>query len=644
MSHNEILKNETSPPNETNTTDDIVPTNHNVNDEKENSKDTNDSSPFDFDDFTNNSEDFINYSNIRSESNKNSMIQIKDNKNPVINEKAESTKSDFELSNNVFTISSISSNSEDKLLLLKTQTLSDQNKNIFSENSTSSMIDFGSISVTSAASSIKSISTSSPKNSTNRILNNIQKAKSPGNLKSDAIRRAISKKNSLQAQFNAISVQRKQLSERENDLQEKIDILNERSGETMRILDSKKDILISENDELRMQYERYPTVEYLSKQLAIITEILETLDDNDIDNNIDYEDVEDNSDSDTSSEIKVKNDAKKVKSNQQRNYNRKKKRRVLDENTMRKIGVLQKSNEDLSILPERLNYLVNRLDTMKSALIALTPSSAPMLISNNSDDNIDPEQQKKMLQEEKEKRELMRKIKLLKISMKASFNRTQFQCENLKTDIQRLINECETIKTVNNNLPKLHRNRSQNNSRINTPNKSSPNSSSDTSNDKSESTEEFFFKIKDSELRSTSNSTPNTSIKEETNSIVTLTPTREKSDNSDNSISKPKSNDSLNSNVNNESDSADFTQEDLDKYKEGYALSALSYLDIFDKDVKHMLKNAGGDISNLHFNGNNEYEYNGFRFKVSKKEKKLYAFSDGDTVLLPIFLSNIVYL
>ncbi|KAK8894776.1 hypothetical protein M9Y10_023213 [Tritrichomonas musculus] len=644
MSHNEILKNETSPPNETNTTDDIVPTNHNVNDEKENSKDTNDSSPFDFDDFTNNSEDFINYSNIRSESNKNSMIQIKDNKNPVINEKAESTKSDFELSNNVFTISSISSNSEDKLLLLKTQTLSDQNKNIFSENSTSSMIDFGSISVTSAASSIKSISTSSPKNSTNRILNNIQKAKSPGNLKSDAIRRAISKKNSLQAQFNAISVQRKQLSERENDLQDKIDILNERSGETMRILDSKKDILISENDELRMQYERYPTVEYLSKQLAIITEILETLDDNDIDNNIDYEDVEDNSDSDTSSEIKVKNDAKKVKSNQQRNYNRKKKRRVLDENTMRKIGVLQKSNEDLSILPERLNYLVNRLDTMKSALIALTPSSAPTLISNNSDDNIDPEQQKKMLQEEKEKRELMRKIKLLKISMKASFNRTQFQCENLKTDIQRLINECETIKTVNNNLPKLHRNRSQNNSRINTPNKSSPNSSSDTSNDKSESTEEFFFKIKDSELRSTSNSTPNTSIKEETNSIVTLTPTREKSDNSDNSISKPKSNDSLNSNVNNESDSADFTQEDLDKYKEGYALSALSYLDIFDKDVKHMLKNAGGDISNLHFNGNNEYEYNGFRFKVSKKEKKLYAFSDGDTVLLPIFLSNIVYL
>lgn len=644
MSHNEILKNETSPPNETNTTDDIVPTNHNVNDEKENSKDTNDSSPFDFDDFTNNSEDFINYSNIRSESNKNSMIQIKDNKNPIINEKAESTKSDFELSNNVFTISSISSNSEDKLLLLKTQTLSDQNKNIFSENSTSSMIDFGSISVTSAASSIKSISTSSPKNSTNRILNNIQKAKSPGNLKSDAIRRAISKKNSLQAQFNAISVQRKQLSERENDLQDKIDILNERSGETMRILDSKKDILISENDELRMQYERYPTVEYLSKQLAIITEILETLDDNDIDNNIDYEDVEDNSDSDTSSEIKVKNDAKKVKSNQQRNYNRKKKRRVLDENTMRKIGVLQKSNEDLSILPERLNYLVNRLDTMKSALIALTPSSAPTLISNNSDDNIDPEQQKKMLQEEKEKRELMRKIKLLKISMKASFNRTQFQCENLKTDIQRLINECETIKTVNNNLPKLHRNRSQNNSRINTPNKSSPNSSSDTSNDKSESTEEFFFKIKDSELRSTSNSTPNTSIKEETNSIVTLTPTREKSDNSDNSISKPKSNDSLNSNVNNESDSADFTQEDLDKYKEGYALSALSYLDIFDKDVKHMLKNAGGDISNLHFNGNNEYEYNGFRFKVSKKEKKLYAFSDGDTVLLPIFLSNIVYL
>lgn len=644
MSHNEILKNETSPPNETNTTDDIVPTNHNVNDEKENSKDTNDSSPFDFDDFTNNSEDFINYSNIRSESNKNSIIQIKDNKNPINNEKAESTKSDFELSNNVFTISSISSNSEDKLLLLKTQTLSDQNKNIFSENSTSSMIDFGSISVTSAASSIKSISTSSPKNSTNRILNNIQKAKSPGNLKSDAIRRAISKKNSLQAQFNAISVQRKQLSERENDLQDKIDILNERSGETMRILDSKKDILISENDELRMQYERYPTVEYLSKQLAIITEILETLDDNDIDNNIDYEDVEDNSDSDTSSEIKVKNDAKKVKSNQQRNYNRKKKRRVLDENTMRKIGVLQKSNEDLSILPERLNYLVNRLDTMKSALIALTPSSAPTLISNNSDDNIDPEQQKKMLQEEKEKRELMRKIKLLKISMKASFNRTQFQCENLKTDIQRLINECETIKTVNNNLPKLHRNRSQNNSRINTPNKSSPNSSSDTSNDKSESTEEFFFKIKDSDLRSTSNSTPNTSIKEETNSIVTLTPTREKSDNSDNSISKPKSNDSLNSNVNNESDSADFTQEDLDKYKEGYALSALSYLDIFDKDVKHMLKNAGGDISNLHFNGNNEYEYNGFRFKVSKKEKKLYAFSDGDTVLLPIFLSNIVYL
>ena len=283
MSHNEISENEAPLSNTTNTanaTNMPVTTDHSQRNENSNSKDNNDSSPFDFDDFTNNSDDFINYSNIRSESNKNSLIQIKskDISNSKNADKIEITKTAFDQRDNNFEISSVSSSSIDKLLL-KNQD-NENSKNIFSEYSTSSMIDLASASVTSAASSIKSTTNSSPKYVNKSIINNIKKAKSPGNFKSDAIRRAITKKNSLQAQFNSISIQRKQLTERENELQKRIDNLNEKSGETMRIFDNKKDILINENDELRMQYERYPTVEYLSKQLTILTEILETIDDN----------------------------------------------------------------------------------------------------------------------------------------------------------------------------------------------------------------------------------------------------------------------------------------------------------------------------------------------------------------------------
>lgn len=650
MSLNEITKNETPAPevtNKTNTTDAPLITDQDPNKEKENSKDNNDSSPFEFDDFTNNSDDFINYSNIRSGSSKNSFIQAK-NKEDVISkstEKAESIKPAFDQSDNNFEISSVSSSSVDKLLLKN----KDSEKYIFSENSTSSMIDLASASVTSAASSIKSISTSSPKITSQQYLNNIKKAKSPGNFKSDAIRRALAKKSSLQAQFNAISIQRRQLTDRENDLQNKIDDLNEKSGESMKLLDGKKDLLINENDELRMQYERYPTIEYLSKQLAVLTEILESIDDNDIDNSIIYN--EENSDSDDTSESESKSDIKKIRNAGSKNYSKKKKKRVLDENTMRKIGVLQKSNEDLSILPERLNYLVNRLDTMKSAIISLTPKSNSQLnmsINNSIETTNDPEKQKKILQEETEKKELMRKIKLLKISMKASFNRTQFQCENLQTDIQRLINECETLKTVTNNLPKLRRNRSQNSSRCNTPSKTSMADSSSNKSENTDSAEEFFFNINETQTKLLSSSTQNSP-----NKTSPMTSPVQQNNEKDSILSfKNKQNLTPNSNLisnqskngDNDSDSADLTEEDLKKYKEGYALSALSFLDIFDKDVKYMLKDAGGDVSNLHFNGNNEYEYNGFRFKVSKKDEKLYAFSDGDTVLLPMFLSNIVYL
>lgn len=650
MSLNEITKNETPAPevtNKTNTTDAPLITDQDPNKEKENSKDNNDSSPFEFDDFTNNSDDFINYSNIRSGSSKNSFIQAK-NKEDVISkstEKAESIKPAFDQSDNNFEISSVSSSSVDKLLLKN----KDSEKYIFSENSTSSMIDLASASVTSAASSIKSISTSSPKITSQQYLNNIKKAKSPGNFKSDAIRRALAKKSSLQAQFNAISIQRRQLTDRENDLQNKIDDLNEKSGESMKLLDGKKDLLINENDELRMQYERYPTIEYLSKQLAVLTEILESIDDNDIDNSIIYN--EENSDSDDTSESESKSDIKKIRNAGSKNYSKRKKKRVLDENTMRKIGVLQKSNEDLSILPERLNYLVNRLDTMKSAIISLTPKSNSQLnmsINNSIETTNDPEKQKKILQEETEKKELMRKIKLLKVSMKASFNRTQFQCESLQTDIQRLINECETLKTVTNNLPKLRRNRSQNSSRCNTPSKTSMADSSSKKSENTDSAEEFFFNINETQTKLLSSSTQNSP-----NKTSPMTSPVQQNNEKDSILSfKNKQNLTPNSNLisnqskngDNDSDSADLTEEDLKKYKEGYALSALSFLDIFDKDVKYMLKDAGGDVSNLHFNGNNEYEYNGFRFKVSKKDEKLYAFSDGDTVLLPMFLSNIVYL
>ncbi|OHT04978.1 hypothetical protein TRFO_27426 [Tritrichomonas foetus] len=274
-------------------------------------------------------------------------------------------------------------------------------------------------------------------------------------------------KNDLTSKVEAAIQLQKQLSQREKDLENQINDLNDQSSITLNLLDQKKEALIAENDELRDTYSSYPSISFLIEQSNILSEILNT------------------------TVIKPK-------------------KYEIDEAVMRKIGVLQRSDENLSILEERLKYFVNRYDAMeRSRKIASLQSPV-----------------KKSASETLEEQEYRRKIQLLKVTSKSSFDLIQYQCDALSNEIKRAKNEIETIKFVQSN-------------RFSTPRK-----------------------------------------------------------------------------------------ENL----------------MFDREIREIIQIADGDQSMLHYNGANEYEYNGFRFTVQNMDDEVVAICDDDIIPLNIFLENIIYL
>ena len=326
----------------------------------------------------------------------------------------------------------------------------------------------------------------------------------------------------LKSKVDAALMLNKSLLNKEKELQRQIQDLNDRSKISLSMLDERKEMLISENDNLRNCYLELPSVEFLKSQLVILSQILNTTRPNKV-------------------QPKTKD--------------------KLDIQTMRKLGILQRTEEDLTILPERLNYLVNRHDAMERAKKSAANKSPIKKYKNK---------------ETPEEHEIRKKIQLLKVATKSSFDLIQFQCDLLQSEVQKLKVDISTMKMIQNTpfcspikSPRKLYSNSKNLSPYNNLNLNSA------SNSNFPSTSNFA---------SNSNTTSNVSF-----------------------------------NI------------DL----------------VYDQDVKDNLQKADGNIDLLKINGNNEYEYNGFQFRVFTQEDRkdeLFAESGNDVLPLFQFLSNIVHL
>lgn len=397
----------------------------------------------------------------------------------------------------------------------------------------------------------------------------------------------VTEKELIQSRLHTIRAQNKQFIERENFLKNEIKKINQKSAYTMQALEQRKEMLLKEKDDLLNAYQFLPPVEFLRTQLSVLDFLL----------------------------------------SRKKNENQTNQKAEINEEIMRKLGIIQRSNEDISVVPERLAYLVNRLETFKQAYKEMTPKSRKSLGSVgtiNNESLFDPTA--------KERKELMRKIKLLKVSMKASFRHTEFQCESLRSDVHRLEAECEMIQTIQASIPRMGLRKTKSFSTgINKLSLSHIPINETKSDDCDISFDEDsdFIDLQNSET--VQSSMP----------IIPLSNrTRARSSNLKQSGNKNQIPHNC-SNVESEKSDPKISDENAN---ETIAISPLSNLNIFDQDVQRILKGSGGDLDLLHYNGNNEYEYNGFRFMVIKQETKLYAVSENETIILPIFLSNIVYL
>ena len=82
------------------------------------------------------------------------------------------------------------------------------------------------------------------------------------------------KRNSLRYKVDIMKKTNKMLTQRENQLSNQIEDLNNQAAETFQLLDAKKSQLISENDDLLAEYENLPSIEFLQDQLSVLTNII----------------------------------------------------------------------------------------------------------------------------------------------------------------------------------------------------------------------------------------------------------------------------------------------------------------------------------------------------------------------------------
>lgn len=171
-----------------------------------------------------------------------------------------------------------------------------------------------------------------------------------------------------------------QLIQRENYLQSQIETMNKNAEITMNILDERKEQLMIENDNLRLEYEALPPIDFLENQLYTLSNILEN--------------------SSSKTQILTLDSSVDAK--------------------LRKIGILNR-DEDCSLLELRLADLIDQ--TRRT----YDPGPPQPIID-------------KGLPEEKE---LRKKIQIFKIAAESATLRTKYEIEKIKIDIQKIKDEVD---------------------------------------------------------------------------------------------------------------------------------------------------------------------------------------------------------
>ena len=189
----------------------------------------------------------------------------------------------------------------------------------------------------------------------------------------------LTTKNDLQAKMDAAISTKKEYEKRKQELKRKLKELNQKADRSLKILDETKEKLTKDNDKLKEQLSSLPTIEFLQEQAKLLTQILE------------------------------KASALPHHSS------------FLDVTPLVQIGLLQ-PGESLAILPQRLQSLIARLNTLNLA----QPDTSEL--------------------KSKEGKNLVKKIRILEKTSPDSYSRTHYQCEQLENEVDKLREEVRLLK------------------------------------------------------------------------------------------------------------------------------------------------------------------------------------------------------
>lgn len=90
---------------------------------------------------------------------------------------------------------------------------------------------------------------------------------------SQSLSEIVSTKHDLQAQVEAGQHASKQYKEREKELEDQINALNQKSNKALQLLDDRKERLTEENDQLHEELQNLPPVEFLQQQLNLLEQL-----------------------------------------------------------------------------------------------------------------------------------------------------------------------------------------------------------------------------------------------------------------------------------------------------------------------------------------------------------------------------------
>ena len=198
----------------------------------------------------------------------------------------------------------------------------------------------------------------------------------------------LSTKNELKAKYEAMMATKKMYENRIKELRQKINVLNNGSDISLRILDQKKEFCTKENDRLQKHLDELPSIETLQKQINTLTELLD---------------------------IPVPTQVSSATS-------------FLDVLPLQEIGLLYK-DESMAILPQRLHSLENRLNyLLDSKTRGHTPQS--FLFSNGIGNE----------------KEIKKQIQIIENSSTTAATKAKLEYQNLEKEVSDLQEEIKLLK------------------------------------------------------------------------------------------------------------------------------------------------------------------------------------------------------